>query len=250
MRGAAAVKAPASRELARRYCELAAENLGQPGFRELLLCVHDIDARSDLVFALLGESRRGRFGGRPTAAASRREVFDLSGVGRDYLADAVAGALALPIVTEPQPLRFAPDSYWRGETHRLCDRPSCLDRLLHELSLLEVDQAIVVSASPETAGAHTLSAPRLDLHGRVGEYLQSSAAAAVSDLGSSFERVRLFTIRPAHNPIGPFDFAGGFDDRSDRCQRLEELITGGYEDAYRQFVEPVVGASGDRVGQL
>jgi hypothetical protein len=23
----------------------------------------------------------------------------------------------------------------------------------------------------------------------------------------------------------------------------------GYEDAYRQFIEPVVGASGDRVGQ-
>jgi len=26
-------------------------------------------------------------------------------------------------------------------------------------------------------------------------------------------------------------------------------MTRGYEDAYHQFIEPVVGASGDRVGQ-
>ena len=60
---------------------------------------------------------------------------------------------------------------------------------------------------------------------------------------------RIFTIQPAHNPIGPFDFAGGFDDRSDRVHPLTELMTRGYEDAYHQFIEPVVGASGDRVGQ-
>ena len=30
---------------------------------------------------------------------------------------------------------------------------------------------------------------------------------------------------------------------------LAELMGRGYEDAYRQFVEPVVGASGERVGQ-
>ena len=58
--------------------------------------------------------------------------------------------------------------------------------------------------------------------------------------------VRLFTIRPAHNPIGPFDFAGGFDDRSDRSQPLDEMMSQGYEDAYRQFIEPVVGASGEQ----
>ena len=53
---------------------------------------------------------------------------------------------------------------------------------------------------------------------------------------------RMFTIRPAHNPIGPFDFAGGYDDRSDRRQPLTELMSRGYEDAYHQFIEPVVGA--------
>jgi hypothetical protein len=30
---------------------------------------------------------------------------------------------------------------------------------------------------------------------------------------------------------------------------LNELMSRGYEDAYHQFIEPVVGASGERVGQ-
>jgi len=42
---------------------------------------------------------------------------------------------------------------------------------------------------------------------------------------------------------------GGFDDRSDRRQPLGELIARGYEDAYHQFIEPIVGGSGERVGQ-
>jgi hypothetical protein len=52
-----------------------------------------------------------------------------------------------------------------------------------------------------------------------------------------------------HNPIGPFDFAGGYDDRSHRRQGLGELMGRGYEDAYHQFIEPVVGASGERMEQ-
>jgi hypothetical protein len=82
--------------------------------------------------------------------------------------------------------------------------------------------------------------------------LQSSEAATVRDV---IERLRhsgprVFTIRPQHNPIGPFDFDGGFDDRSDRRQPLAELMSRGYQDAYHQFIEPVVGASGERVGEL
>jgi hypothetical protein len=57
--------------------------------------------------------------------------------------------------------------------------------------------------------------------------------------------VQLFAVRPDHNPIGPFDFNGAFDVRSDRPLFLEELMARGYEDAYHQFIEPVVGASGE-----
>ena len=123
-------------------------------------------------------------------------------------------------------------------------------RLLDELVGLGVQQILIVSASPESPRPHTLAAPRLDGRARLGEYLQSSEAAAVRDATQTIAaRVpRVFTIRPSHNPIGPFEFGGGYDDRSDRRQPLDELMSRGYEDAYHQFIEPVVGASGERVG--
>jgi hypothetical protein len=36
-----------------------------------------------------------------------------------------------------------------------------------------------------------------------------------------------------------------YDQRSDRVQTLSELVDRGYEDAYRQFIEPVVGAGAE-----
>ena len=176
-----------------------------------------------------------------------RAVFDLSGVGRDHLADAVCAALAIPLATDAHPIHFSPDSYWRGEIHRLCDRPGSLIHLVDELVQLDVEQIIVVSAAPDAPGPHALAPGRLDGRGRLGEYLQSAEAAAVRDVLSISRHsgVRMFAIQPTHNPIGPFDFSGGFDDRSDRRQPLGELMNRGYEDAYHQFVEPILGASGD-----
>jgi len=60
----------------------------------------------------------------------------------------------------------------------------------------------------------------------------------------------LFVIRPAHNPLGALDFEGVYDERSDRTHTLGELLDRGYEDAYRQFIEPVVGASGDSIATV
>jgi len=251
LRGAAPLKQPPQAELGRRYVEMLADNLGQPGFRELLIGVHDVDAHRDLVFALVAESRRRSLVRRPTSTAAdsrRAEVFDLAGVARDYLPDAVGAALSVPMATDWRSVTFAPDAYWRGETHRLCDRPGCLIRLVDELIDLGAEQIILVSAAPQSPGPHALAAPRLDARARLGEYMQSSEAAIVRDATTTTGGVRMFTIRPAHNPIGPFDFHGGFDDRSHRRQGLGELMNRGYEDAYHQFIEPVVGASGERMG--
>jgi hypothetical protein len=60
----------------------------------------------------------------------------------------------------------------------------------------------------------------------------------------------VYVIRPSHNAIGPFDTAGVYDDASDRRQELMELTERGYDDAYRQFIEPVVGGSGDQLAHL
>jgi hypothetical protein len=253
IRGAAQLKQPPAADLGRRYTEMLAENLGQPGFRELLIAAHDVDAGRDLVFALVADSRRRDLIRRLTsgeADARRAEVVDLGGVGREHLADAIAASLTVPLVTPPHAIRFGVDSYWRGETHRLCDRPACLARLIEELARIDVEQVIVVSASAASPGPHALTAARVDPLGRIGEYVRSSEAAILRDVlrSSGGESVpRLFAIVPSHNPVGPFDFRGGFDDRSDRLQPIAELMSRGYEDAYHQFIEPIVGASGDRV---
>jgi hypothetical protein len=254
IRGATQLKQPARGDLARRYAELLADNLGQPGFRELLIVVHDVDASRDLVFALVSESRRRdllRRSRTEEAEQRRASVHDLSGIARDHLSDAVAAALTIPIASNFHAIQFSPDGYWRGERHRLTDRPSALERVVSELLDLGVEQLVLVSAAPESPGPHALAAPRLDGRGRCGEYLRSAEAAIVHDAVSMVRErgPRMYAIRPEYNPIGPLDFTGAFDDRSVRRPSLTELMSRGYEDAYHQFIEPVVGASGERVGQ-
>ena len=57
----------------------------------------------------------------------------------------------------------------------------------------------------------------------------------------------LYVIRPEHNPVGPFDFEGSTTSARTASYTVAELVDRGYEDAYRQFIEPVVGASGERM---
>ena len=55
-------------------------------------------------------------------------------MARDHAIDALAAALALPVATEPHLVTFSAEGPWRGETHRLCDRPGALARLLEEVA--------------------------------------------------------------------------------------------------------------------
>jgi hypothetical protein len=253
LKGGATIKTPEARDLSRRYAELLTENLGQPGFRELLLVVHDMDAHRDLVFGLLRDPYRKALFPPPGGASSRRaEAHDLSSGTQAFTADVLAAALSLPGVSDPRLVRFAPDAYWRGETHRLIDRPGCLSRLVEEAAAAGAEQVVIIAATPEPPGPHELRPPRLDGFGRIGEQLASAETAVLADavrhLHHRFHGV--YVIRPAHNPIRPLDLIGAYDERSDRVQTLEESMERGYEDAYRQFIEPVVGASGDRMTQV
>ncbi|MBM3770719.1 MAG: hypothetical protein FJW27_05420 [Acidimicrobiia bacterium] len=253
VRGAANIRQPSSSELATRYAELLSENLGQPGFRELVISVHDLDARRDLVCTVVADMRRRGLMARPTQAevdARHTEVVDLTALGRDRLGDIVAAALTVPLATAWHDMTLPTDGYWRGETHRLTDRPGSLQRLVCELVDLDVEQVLLVSAAPERPAVHELIPPRLDGRARMGEYVQAAEVAALHDVLTAGRSggVRLFVIHPEHNPVGPFDFDGAFDDRSDRPYSLTELMARGYEDAYKQFVEALVAPSGDRVG--
>jgi hypothetical protein len=253
LKGGAAIKTPQADDLSRRYAELLAENLGQPGFRELLLVVHDLDANRDLVFGLVRDPYRRMLFPAPGSVNSirRAEAQDLSSGTQGFLADVLAAALSLPGVSDARLVKFAPDSYWRGETHRLIDRPASVGRLLEEAAAAGAEQVIIIAATPEPPGPHELRPPRLDGLGRVGEQVASNEAAALSDalrhLNHRFQGVYL--IRPGHNPIRPFDLVGAYDEQSDRIQPLEELMERGYEDTYRQFIEPFLGASGDAVAR-
>lgn len=94
--------------------------------------------------------------------------------------------------------------------------------------------------------------PRLDIRHRLGDFQSAAEAAGLRD-GLEMARLRfdaVYLICPAHNPVGPFDLAGAYDEASDRRQDLPELMERAYEDAYRQFIEPVVGASGDQLARV
>jgi hypothetical protein len=178
-------------------------------------------------------------------------VLDLAGVARDHAIDVIGAAVTPPMLCDPHLVTFAPDSFWRGETHRLCDRPGAIGRVLEEVAEAGATQAIVVSAVAPAAAPHRLRAPRLDVRGRFGEFQSAAEEAALRD---AIEAMRprfdaIYVIHPGHSAIGPFDLAGAHDDASDRHQDLSELMERAYEDAYRQFIEPVVGASGEHLAQ-
>jgi hypothetical protein len=203
-----------------------------------------------VTFALLGDAHRARFFSRPAGEGGRAaEAIDLAGAGRDHLVDALAASLAIPVGADPHLLKLSPEGPWKGETHRVCDRPGALARVLEEVAAAGAEQVIVVSAAPLPARPHELGTSRADPRGRAAEQLVAFEAAGLRDAmparGGAFANA--YAIRPPHNPLGPLDFDGVYDERSDRRFSVAELVDRGYEDAYRQFIEPVVAAGGDRI---
>lgn len=249
IRGAAPIARPSVTALGRRYAEVLSENLGQPGFRELLVVATDLDARRDVVATLLAEPYRQTFLAPRPGRDRRSEVLDLAGVSRDHVIDVICAGLTPSLLCDPHLMTFASDSFWRGETHRLCDRPGSIERLLEEVAEASATQVIVVTAVAPAAAPHRLRAPRLDLAGRFGEFQTAAESCALRDalesVGSRFESV--YVIQPAHNAVGPLDLSGAYDEASARRQDLSELMERAYEDAYRQFIEPVIGASGEQL---
>ena len=199
-------------------------------------------------------ARRGAaiwFGGRPTAAADARraEVFDLRRRG------------ARPPGGRRRRRRWR--FRWRPTPHAdHASRPSATGAARRTGCAIgpaassgcstswptsASSRSSLVSAAPESPGPHALAAPRLDGRGRLGDYLQSAEAAVVRDAtrrrpracraSSRFARRTTRSARsisPAATTIAPIG-----------AQPLGELMSRGYEDAYHQFIEPVVGASGD-----
>jgi hypothetical protein len=244
VRGASNELRPSPSEIGRRYVDVLADNFGQPGFHEVLIAVHDLDARQDLVGAVLGASARGAFEARRVGGGPREgETVDLTGPLRETLVSLLDGALRLPVVTTPATVEFPPASYWRGERHRLCDRPELATRLIDEMAAIGVEQVILVSPAPPAATPHALRPRPIDLRARIGELARAIETAAIADAAALCARrfSSVFLVRPDHNPIGPFDFGGVYDEASDRQRTVSELIAQGHADAFHHFIEPVAG---------
>ena len=250
--GGGSNSAAGARDLSQRYVELLGASVGQPGHRDLLLAIHDLDARRDLVFGLLaGEAGRRQFPGTTGPSARRAEAFDLGTGAKSVLIEVLAGALTPPGTSEPVMLHLPPDSIWRGETHRITDRPAALGRLLEEAAAAGMEQVIVVTATPPAKGPNELTPARVDGRGRLGEWIAAEETAAVRDglrlADKHFHAV--FVVRPDHNPIGPLDMDGADDPQADRRCALADMLSRGYDDAHRLFIEPALGAAGERVGE-
>ena len=249
VRGAATAGKPTDAALSRRYSEVLTDNLGQPGCRELMIAVADLDARRDIVGALLADDHQERFFASQPGRERSAEVVDLGWVGRDMVVDFLGAALTPAIGAEPHSVAFPAESYWRGEVHRGCDRPGMVGRLLLELKSANVGQCVVVSAAAPPASPHRLNAPLLDPRARLGEFLTTAEASGLDDaIGVAHQQFEaLFVICPSHNPLGPFESTGTYDQGSDRRRAIDELLQQGYQDAYQQFIDPAVGASGDEL---
>ena len=248
--GTGSAAKPDAVELGARYAQLLGDNLGQPGFRELVLLVHDLDARRDFVSALLAEPYRRPFFLRRAGdkgGGRHLETLDLAAAGRHRLVDLLRASLSLSGLTEPHLTRLPVESAWQGEVHRLCDRPESTVRLLEEVASAGAEQVILVTACAPPSEPGRLTSRRRDPLGRIGESLAAAESASMRDAAASggglFQAV--FEIRPDHNPLGPFDFRGVYAEHTDRRHLVAELVSRGHEDAFSQFVNSVVGASGE-----
>jgi hypothetical protein len=263
-RGAAlSGRPPSEAELGRRYVALLAENLGEPGFRELVLRAADLDRGEALSFALLRDEESSP--SRPRVLA---DAVDLRVPGNDALFfDALATGVLLPMAMPLRRVTFPRGAPHAGETHRLTDATFGSGSGIAEALAAGAEQVIAVTGVPETAAPAARRRGPLSRVDAAVRVLERRAAGEVDDVwrtsrmvatlghrGESGKRawedpatghvhgeVDLWVVRPDRRALGPLDLDGTRDPATEVLQTTDDLLELGFRDAYRQFVEPVVG---------
>jgi hypothetical protein len=271
---------PSAAELGRRYVALLTENLDQPGFRELILRTADLETGRALSFAVLQDAHRQGFlsaqarAGVRAGAEGQPLAIDLRVVGYAPLFfDAAATGLA-PCVTGPvRRISFPRGGLYAGETHRITEATLLGGCGIAEAVAAGAEQVVVVSATPESA---LLSARRRGARARVNAVLAALERSAVDrELGETerlnrvvetlghrtsdggrawqdpatgrlYRDLPVYPIRPERRSLLPLDLDGARDPATEVVETTPDLVQRGYEDAYRLFVEPVVGAAPPR----
>jgi hypothetical protein len=266
---------PSESELGKRFVALLAENLGQPGFRELILRAADLETGNVLPFVLLHDGARAAFAStRAHGPRSRLEgipgAVDLREPGHDSLLfDAVVTGLLPPLVAPVRRVSFPKGGIFAGETHRLTDATLAAGCGISEAIAAGADQVIVASGSPNSvsppprrrgprAAADVVLATleRQALEGDVrgaertsrmvetlGHRMEDGGRAWQDPAtGRVYRDVPVYVIRPDRRAFGPLELDGAQDPATEVLETPEDLLEQGYRDAYRMFVEPVVGA--------
>jgi hypothetical protein len=265
-RGAALSGGPPNEgELGRRYVELLAENLGEPGFRELVLRTADLDRGGVLAFVVLRDETGAPSRERDGAFA---EAVDLKVRGHEALFfDAVATGLLCPLAMPVRRVCFPKGAIHAGEIHRLTDATLVPGSGITEALAAGAEQVVVVTGCSEAAAplarrrgplaridaaVRTLERQAADeigqterinrLVGTLG-HGEANGRRAWEDpaTGRTYREVDLWVIRPERRALGPMEFDGACDPVTEVRQATEDLLEQGFRDACRQFVEPVVG---------
>lgn len=267
---------PSEAELGRRYVALVAENLGQPGFRELILRTADLETGAVLPFVILQDAYRDAFAATRTRGARSRlpgipGAVDLRADGyADLFLDAVLTGVLPPMVAPVQRLAFPKGGIHAGEVHRLTDAAVAAGSGISEALAAGAEQVIVVSAAPvnPTPSARrrgpravadallsTLERQAVEADVRTAERINRMVEAlghrveggrsAWQDpaTGRVYRDFALYVVRPERRPFGPLELEGAQDPATEAQAGPADLIDLGYRDAYRMFVEPVVGAA-------
>jgi hypothetical protein len=265
-RGAAlSGRPPSEAELGRRYVALLAENLGEPGFRELVLRAADLDRGDALAFALLRED--GSPASRPREGALA-DAVDLRVPGHDALFfDALATALLCPMAMPMRRVEFPKGASHGGETHRLTDATFVPGSGIAEALAAGAEQLVVVTGVPETAAPLARRRGPLARIDAAVRALERQAAREIHDAwrvnrmvgtlghrgesgrrtwedpatGRAYRDIDLWAIRPDRRALGPMELDGARDPATEVLQTTDDLLELGFRDAYRQFIEPVVG---------
>jgi Patatin-like phospholipase len=263
-RGAAlSGRPPSEAELGRRYVALLSENLGEPGFRELVLRTADLDRGEALSFVLLREQASPASWPR-----ALEEAVDLRVPGNDALFfDALATGLLLPVAMPLRRVAFPRGAPHAGETHRLTDASFGSGSGIAEALAAGAQQVIVVTGVPETAAPPSRRRGPLARIDAAVRALERRAAEEIDDVwrlsrmvatlghrqeggrrtwedpatGHVYGEVDLWVVRPDRRALGPTDLDGTRDPATEVVQTTDDLLELGFRDAYRQFVEPVVG---------
>ncbi|HEV7500833.1 MAG TPA: hypothetical protein VGQ33_12555 [Vicinamibacteria bacterium] len=266
---------PAEAEVGRRYVSLLSENLGQPGFRELILRTADLETGGPLPFVVLDDVHRATFAAaRTRGPRSRVEglpgAVDLRAPGYDALVfDAVMTGLLPPGVVPVRRVSFPRGGIFAGESHRLTEAGLAGGSGLAEAIAAGAEQILVVTATPEEArplprrrGARALAdgvlgtlerqAVEADLEwverinrivDTLGHHTDDGGRGWQDPAtGRVYRSVALYVIRPDRRVLAPLDLDGSEDPATEVRATIADVLDLGYRDAYRLFVEPVVGA--------